>query len=112
MSMERLALGVAQRAGAHQSRPVRIVVPSPPSGGTDIIARVLAQDFSKAMGFHGKEPGSFWPGASGFRRAADGSIERTASAPFGEGDDFCATWHLFDLLEDGWNGWEPKEAYA
>jgi tripartite-type tricarboxylate transporter receptor subunit TctC len=31
-------------------RPVKIVVPSPPSGGTDIIARVLAQDFSKALG--------------------------------------------------------------
>jgi tripartite-type tricarboxylate transporter receptor subunit TctC len=29
---------------------VRIVVPSPPSGGTDIIGRVLAQHFSKASG--------------------------------------------------------------
>jgi tripartite-type tricarboxylate transporter receptor subunit TctC len=29
---------------------VRIVVPSPPAGGTDIIARVLAQYFSSSMG--------------------------------------------------------------
>ena len=34
----------------YPSRPVRIVVPSPPAGGTDIVARVLAQYFSKSMG--------------------------------------------------------------
>jgi tripartite-type tricarboxylate transporter receptor subunit TctC len=34
----------------YPSRPVRIVVPSPPSGGTDIIGRVLAQHFSAAFG--------------------------------------------------------------
>jgi len=32
------------------SRPVRIVVPSPPAGGTDIVARVLAEHFSRAFG--------------------------------------------------------------
>jgi tripartite-type tricarboxylate transporter receptor subunit TctC len=41
--------GVRAQAG-YPSRPVRIVVPSPPSGGTDIIGRVLAQHFSKALG--------------------------------------------------------------
>jgi tripartite-type tricarboxylate transporter receptor subunit TctC len=34
----------------YPSRPVRIVVPSPPSGGTDIIGRVLAQHFTRATG--------------------------------------------------------------
>ena len=31
------------------NRPVRIVVPSPPAGGTDIVARVMAEHFSKAF---------------------------------------------------------------
>ena len=42
--------GQAQAQSNYPSRPVRIVVPSPPAGGTDIIARVLAQYFSNAMG--------------------------------------------------------------
>jgi tripartite-type tricarboxylate transporter receptor subunit TctC len=48
-----LGLGLAAGgAGAqsYPSRPVRIVVPSPPGGGTDIVARVLAQYFSSTMG--------------------------------------------------------------
>jgi tripartite-type tricarboxylate transporter receptor subunit TctC len=40
----------AQAQSSYPSRPVRIVVPSPPAGGTDIIARVLAQYFSNTMG--------------------------------------------------------------
>src|SRR5258708_5901667 len=31
-------------------RPVRIIVPSPPAGGTDIVGRVLADHFTKAFG--------------------------------------------------------------
>jgi tripartite-type tricarboxylate transporter receptor subunit TctC len=42
--------GEAQAQSNYPSRPVRIVVPSPPAGGTDIIARVLAQYFSTTMG--------------------------------------------------------------
>ena len=38
------------QAQGYPTRPVRIVVPSPPAGGTDIIARVLAQHFAKSMG--------------------------------------------------------------
>src|SRR5258705_4673242 len=40
----------ASAQSKYPSRAVRIVVPSPPSGGTDIIGRVLAQHFSKAFG--------------------------------------------------------------
>ena len=39
----------AQAQSDYPSRPVRIIVPSPPSGGTDIVARVLAQHFSNAL---------------------------------------------------------------
>src|SRR3954452_11878014 len=45
-----LVSGQIQGQADYPSRPVRIVVPSPPSGGTDIIGRVLAQHFSKALG--------------------------------------------------------------
>src|SRR3981189_396404 len=44
-----LSTQLAAQTG-YPSRPVRIVVPSPPAGGTDIIGRVLAQHFSKATG--------------------------------------------------------------
>ena len=40
--------GMAQ--SNYPQRPVRIVVPSSPGGGTDILARVLAEHFSKAFG--------------------------------------------------------------
>jgi tripartite-type tricarboxylate transporter receptor subunit TctC len=43
------ALAVDVQAQSWPARPVRIVVPSPPAGGTDIVARVLADHFSKAM---------------------------------------------------------------
>jgi tripartite-type tricarboxylate transporter receptor subunit TctC len=42
--------GQAAAEGNYPSRPVHIIVPSPPAGGTDIIARVLAERFSKAFG--------------------------------------------------------------
>ena len=34
----------------YPSHPVRIIVPSPPAGGTDIVGRVLAEHFTKAFG--------------------------------------------------------------
>jgi len=45
-----LVWGLAGAQSDYPVRPVRIVVPSPPGGGTDIVARVLAQHFSKALG--------------------------------------------------------------
>jgi tripartite-type tricarboxylate transporter receptor subunit TctC len=37
-------------AQEYPARPVRIIVPSPPAGGTDIVGRVLAEHFSRALG--------------------------------------------------------------
>jgi tripartite-type tricarboxylate transporter receptor subunit TctC len=39
----------AQAQNQWPNRPVRIVVPSPPAGGTDIVARVMAEHFSRAF---------------------------------------------------------------
>src|SRR5687768_10633812 len=43
------SLAAEANAQSWPSRPVRIVVPSPPAGGTDIIARVMADNFSKVF---------------------------------------------------------------
>lgn len=43
-------LARAQSADGFPSRPIRIVVPFPPGGATDIIARVIAQKLTEQMG--------------------------------------------------------------
>ncbi|HUL93673.1 MAG TPA: tripartite tricarboxylate transporter substrate binding protein [Burkholderiales bacterium] len=45
-----LVAGVAAAAQEYPSRPVRIVVPSAPGGGFDLVGRVLAQKLGEQMG--------------------------------------------------------------
>jgi predicted dithiol-disulfide oxidoreductase (DUF899 family) len=63
-------------------------------------------DALRAFGFLGED--GPMPGATSLR-LADGKVFRKASTMFGPGDDFNPVWPLFDLLEGGASGWEPKD---
>ncbi len=64
--------------------------------------------FAEDMGYKTEE--GWMPGVSVFKKQ-DGRIMRVSDTSFGPGDDFCAIWHLFDLIPEGANGWQPKYAY-
>ena len=49
IALAALALGGAAQAQAWPSKPLRIVVPYPPGGTSDIIARAIAQPLSEAL---------------------------------------------------------------
>lgn len=59
----------------------------------------LGTSFKKDFGFE-FEDGTVMPGVSTFARTEDGKIHLIGSMFFGPGDDFCATWYFFDLLEN------------
>ena len=65
--------------------------------------------FAEDMGYTSEH--GFEPGVSVFRRTDDG-ILRVADTSFGPGDDFCAAWHLFDLIPEGPAGWQPRYSYS
>ncbi|MDE0481958.1 MAG: DUF899 family protein [Candidatus Poribacteria bacterium] len=65
--------------------------------------------FTENMGF--KRGNGYLPGVSTFHKKTDDKITQISKANFGPGDPFCATWHLFDLLANGTNGWEPAFKY-
>ena len=44
-----LAVPVGAQTGAYPNRPVRIIVPTPPGGGADALARVIGQRLSEQM---------------------------------------------------------------
>src|SRR5215472_13780717 len=45
-----LPLSIAQAQDRYPSRPVRMIVPFPPGGPSDVITRLLAQKFSERLG--------------------------------------------------------------
>lgn len=66
--------------------------------------------FTDELGFL-EADGSCWPGISALYRESDGQIYRKNRAVLGPFDPFCAAWHMFSLLRDGVNDWEPHFAY-
>jgi len=66
--------------------------------------------FAADMGFT-NAAGRPMPGVSAFQMQ-DGKIVRVSAGNFNDGDEFCATWRLFDLLPEGADGWRPKKSYG
>jgi len=64
--------------------------------------------FANDMGYHNEN--GHQPGVSVFNKIED-QLVRVSDSPFGPGDDYCAVWHLFDLLPLGAAGWQPKFSY-
>ena len=64
--------------------------------------------FALDMGYQNDQ--GYHPGVSVFTNKND-QLTRVADTPFGPGDDYCAVWHLFGLLPDGSDSWQPKFSY-
>lgn len=79
-------------------------------GWTMPIACYAESKLAETLGF--KSPQGYMPGMSTLKKSADASITRTGMSFFGPGDDFCAIWHMFELLPNGVNNWEPKFSYS
>ena len=46
-----VAFAVPALAQTYPSKPVRLIVPFPPGGGTDFVARTLATELAKSTGW-------------------------------------------------------------
>lgn len=65
--------------------------------------------FAADMGYRG-ENGAYRPGLSVFRRDGD-RVRRVSDTGLRPGDDFCALWHMLDMIPEGANGWRPRFTY-
>jgi predicted dithiol-disulfide oxidoreductase (DUF899 family) len=66
-------------------------------------------NFAQDMGYRGQS-GGWQPGVSVFQKRGD-QIVRVSDAELGPGDDFCITYHLFEMIPEGVAAWSPKYAY-
>ena len=62
--------------------------------------------FARAMGYFGER--TPLPGISVLRREGN-RIVRVSDQRLGPGDDFCAIWHMFDMLPEGRGDWQPSK---
>ena len=51
-----IALSQGVAAADYPSRPVRLIVPQPPGGGTDYVARLLVPRLGESLGRHQPKP--------------------------------------------------------
>jgi predicted dithiol-disulfide oxidoreductase (DUF899 family) len=65
--------------------------------------------FAADLGYRSAD-GGWLPGVSVFRRDAN-RILRVSDTGFCPGDDFCALWHIFDLLPGGAGDWQARFRY-
>jgi predicted dithiol-disulfide oxidoreductase (DUF899 family) len=79
-------------------------------GWTFRMVSAAGSPFFSDMGFLDGKGGPM-PGISVFHRGTNGNMIRVQRAEFGPGDQFCSVWHLFDMLKDGVDGWEPRLNY-
>lgn len=70
--------------------------------------------FTFDMGFAQDHDGKrhMQPGFSTFHRSHDGAISRVASDEFCPGDMYMGIYHMFDLLHEPGEEWQPKYSYA
>jgi predicted dithiol-disulfide oxidoreductase (DUF899 family) len=79
-------------------------------GWTFPMASHAGTTFAADMGYRSAK-GGWMPGISVFQKRGD-SIVRVSDASFSPGDDFCAVWHMFDMLHGGAGDWRPKKQYS
>ena len=67
----------------------------------------LGSTLKKDIGFE-DDKGDFHPGVSIIRKMGDGTLMHISKTPFGTGDDFCALWYFFDMLDIQNPDWNPQ----
>ncbi len=74
---------------------------------------IEGSEIAQELGFYSDDGDhrGYMPGVSTFQRDEEGRVTRVSRASFGPGDDYCGVWHLFALLKNGVDGWNPKFQY-
>ena len=65
--------------------------------------------FATDMGYRSSE-GGWLPGISVFQRKA-GGVVRVSDTGMHPHDDYCALWHMLDLMPEGAGDWQPRFSY-